>query len=453
MKSILICLSSSLLTLFCFAQDESFLKIYPNGFAYADSNMQKVRQFFNGQHNKFRALPPGPALYSKPQTLAHFIHFRRPPSDKLLQILKAGVSIDSLAKEYSGEIIVRNAVVVLYRRTSNNQLIHQYRILQCDQSTTFAVPVNPSQYTTVANKWIWNQDHYSDDGFTAIYCLTEPMAKPLRDAYAQMIRYQEFMIDTTNVYTDHAWENNKEFTDEYNAATERFMQYAKTHTGKPDSNFLHLLQTAIAANLKSAKYDPAFEQYVEQYDSRQAVLLLKRNRMESRGCTNDQDAWKHTLDIAKLAMETNQWNVFVNAHLYALTECTTWTRTDFFSKKMCMAPELQLCGLDLPSLLAGMTFQIDEEEKIRYGRRANFGRIHNELPDQAAPLQFLLNIIADEQLDYLNRTAFLKMFFEYNFYESNTIKRKENYYLVRKLVRTWPVGLSASVDWERYKPE
>lgn len=451
MKSILICLSPFLCSLSSGAQELPGIKVNPNKLAYSDSLIQLARQFISGQHQLFRQLPSGPQLYAKPQALAHMIHFRRPPSDKLLLALKAGISIDSLAKLYPGEKIVRNSIVVLNRRISGNQPLHEYQVLQFDGYKTYSVLLAASRHTTVVNKWIWNPDNYSDE-FTAIFCLAEPAAIPLPEDYCRMIRYQQFMIDTANVYTADSWKNNKEFTDDYNEETERFMQYAKSRTTDTDSNFLFLLNNAISANLKQAKYDQDFEQYVARYASKEILLQIMRNRMESRGCINDLEDWKHTLNIARLAMETSQRDIFVKAHLYALMECISWTSTEFRSQKMSMVTELQATGLDLASILAGMTLLIDEEDKVVYGRRANSGRILQELPDQGAALQFLLNLISDQQLDYLNRTAFLKMFFEYNFYEPDSGKRKENYYKVRKLAGSWPVGLLASVDWERYKP-
>ena len=148
---------------------------------------------------------------------------------------------------------------------------------------------------------------------------------------------------------------------------------------EPKFNFL--LESAYQeANESKSSYD-VFEKYVATYLTPGKALELKRNRIVVGQCSMDDRPRIHAMNIAQLAGESLNWDVFLRAHLNIMNDridrisdgSWAWESRHTYIK------ELEELHFDVVSLLLGIALRAEDLPKNHYyGGNSRLGRAIDE---------------------------------------------------------------------------
>jgi hypothetical protein len=155
---------------------------------------------------------------------------------------------------------------------------------------------------------------------------------------------------------------------------------------------------------------------------------MKRLRRVYGSCSQDPAPRDHALAIAQLAAETAAWEIFLRAHLNILN--------DFFSrnsdasyaqgKRGTYIQELEELGLNVPTLLLGITLRSDNTaSRHYYGQTNRIGRALAESRSRDSISEQINKAIADPNLDDFNRLLFWYLYQNMAHWQAPTGKTPE----------------------------
>ncbi len=461
-------------------------KIYENGFIYSPYAMEKLKGMVGEKNEEFRVCELNKVYLSTEQTKGKVFTLKRPDTTALKKDLINAILFDDFISKYVNTEDRALRLLTKYDFT-NYKKVETIGIREQPDGNRFEIP-EVSWEDSKMGHWVW--DFSSMDYVKVVYLEKAFTSKKIPDRYARMIQYSECLIDTTsqifqgNALTKRWYPRNdksrrkqQEFLDFVNKkfgkerphvrfdedltkeqVRARFdslkhwekskKNFVKTALSK-DAEFCRLLDEAYSEALENKNSNDEFENYVAEFLSSKQALALKRNRKVIGQCSMDSRPRVHAMNIAQLAGESLNWDIFLRAHLNVLNDNVSRVSDGSWAweERQTYVKEIEALNINVFELLLGIAFRSENVADGHYfGSIGRLGRAVAESKDMALFEDELPLIVSDEALDDYNR---LLMFYMYDHlsYNKDNSKGKFNYKADRKEAITWlPEYLRNEID-------
>jgi hypothetical protein len=486
------------------------LPVYENGLVYDPPTMARLKYAVDSLNLKYKQCSFNTTYYSVKQAIGHYIILDTGDIKAAFRDIQNGISYQAFKEKYplakidSNNLFTESAEINFWKQ---NTL--EYTNITADEYddplwvTANCVGVTESCHKRLKGKlghWIFDYDDpeetstYFKEKIRAIYLLTPPATHPLPESYARNIVYTDCLIDTNStMFLENAISSRFYYLEEDEGGEprknspkyDRFMKYVKQHTSKvlqkyqrthkeesgqynwdsvrhryiQDSLstrpfFKTLLNDAIAEALKG-KYITGedFEYFTTAYHSKEAALLMKRNKIVVGLCSRDNSPRRHIMEIGQMAAAVADWPVFIRAHLDIMNDFAERSFNSNYAQqeRETYIRELEELDIDVTNLLIGTALHVSNGAKNHYFSSASrVGRAFAETKHRAAFEQKLLTMIADEQLDDYNRYLLQYLFLDYVYYLPKRTDRMSGLQLLIAANKRTPPYMRVKFDPERY---
>lgn len=474
--------------------------VYDNGLIYSPATMDALHEAVAEKNLSFQSCEPNPHLLSYPQSTGHYFKIKR-GSQKLLEAIRGMGSLDEMIQYYPFvEVEYNLPVVLLPRYGSRRKLVLYAPPLQKDQYNGISIALDslteaslqPDQHVIVME---------SDGGLEGFW-LDRPLAQQkFMPEHALLIQYVDCMIDTNHLvaltpsqtsapdetlqalldevdqwlnsfpvkapdYPSIEYKVEEDDNEVYYAALEQF-EKEKAHWNTKrlayldekvagQAEFQALLQQladyAVAGRLDGWTAE-AYEFYIARYHDPSIALLSKRQRRVIGGCSQDTRPREHALEIARLAAETQEWSIFLRAHLNILNDRFDRVSDGSYAwgARQTYLRELEALGLDVPELLIGSCLQALHTAEHHYaGSISRIGRALAESENRPAVEHLLLELLASPNLDLYNRIRISYLAFHYESWLIESADQREFSAAYREVIRQhFPEEISEKMDFLR----
>lgn len=451
----------------CVGQVEEY-KVHPNGLIYSEATMQQLHQIVDSLNLKFKVCDPWKKYFAESQTRAHYFRIDAGDLKAALQELKSGMSYESFLRKHPEAEVVENLIVLrgIYQHDSYSQKAGKsytsFASISFDEFGTLWIE---SEDTTTAKKELRGKyilQYSEEEQYLKGFYFPESFSAPsLPDRYARMVQYVDCMVDTNQtVYFKEAGETGvldgffdstykapataafdkldslveaavvegqKSERDNWlieinsnNLAKARLDEFARTE------KFKSQLRQACQEAKQLKTSNRRLEYLADAYGEPETALFLKRSRIVVGGCSQDQAPRLHALEIAKLAAETVNWDIFLRAHLDIMND--NFQRVSdgsyAFGQRKTYIRELEELGLDIETLMLGLCLQITNPSGNHYfGSINRIGRALAEYKDRTKLEQTMASMISDPTLDFNNRINIYFLYRNYQYYRNGeTVK-------------------------------
>lgn len=488
------------------------LPIYDNGLIYGPQVMARLKHTVDSLNLKFKQYPLTTTYYSFKQAVGHDILLDTGDIRAALRDIQNGISYKAFIKKYPLAKIDSNTLILETTGTNylNNETYIYTNIFQSNGDefwiTAHCVGITESVYRGLRGKigpWIFDYSEqfpgvsspYFRENIRAIYLDTPAAARMIPESYARNILYVDCMIDTAStVFLEGAIAGRSFFLSPEEGGEprknsqqyDRFMKYLEQQTKGPVQRFRlaaekmphwpdidsfkrayiadslstlpafrFLLADAISEALKEKYFtDEIFEHYTAQYYSKDAALLMKRNRIVVGRCSRDPSPRLHIMDIGQLAAEAANWQVFLRAHLDIMNDYASRMFNSSYAEKSrnTYIREIEELDIDVQDLLLGITLRISNGAANHYfGSADRLGRAFAETRYRTSLEKKVLAMIADEQLDDYNRYLLQHLFLNYLYYLPEKTDRTNGFQLLEAAAKTTPAYLQQKLKLQEIK--
>ena len=385
-----------------FGQEKEFTT-YPNGLIYSARTMGKLSHIVDSLNLKYKTCNFNTTFYSKTQALGNLIEVDSSSIAEALKDLEKGITYEAFVKKYPKSVVKENLLFIKgkYKDYRQRDLVSIDEFDLKNENGFSYSTFDMSLYDyDISDSWLDDyseKTEYAQESLTVVFFPKNFTSVPLPKQYSALIGYSDCLIDTTTAKLKN-----------------------KLMEGRP----------WIPKNWKSL----SFNQKVQMLDKLRSTRVVGE-------CSMDFAPREHAINIALLAADTYNWGVFLKAHLDIMNDrfermsdgSYAWgTRATYIK-------ELEALKINVPNLVIGMSFQIENPASNHYfGRIGRVGRAIVESENRAEIEQAILSIVADKELDLYNRLLFYSLFYNYNYYLPNKDVQKENASRLAKASSTLP---------------
>lgn len=488
----------NVLLLVCFSlttlpAQESEFQIYSNGLIYSEQTMFHLNKIVDSLNLKFKSCDLDRPYFAVPQAIGHFIRLDSLAIQAKADIEK-GISFEGFVKKYTFADIDQNELILRYPESENydKERSIEYETFSFNRwsGKGFSFPAQehiPSD--VMKGKWLFKfnpKSKYQESAsISAFYFIEDFKVIPIPDFYARMVQYTDCMIDTNSlIFLEGAAERQLV---PKNSAIQKFTILVNDFPGKPKypkddadddvfnkyfddymewnslrlawiqnelsktNTFKDLLSKAVDEVMNKGYSGAALEEYVSDYLSKEMELELKRREKVVGSCSQDQRPRLHAQRIAVLAAETAKWEIFLRAHLDIMNDrfervtdgSYAWGRRQTYIR------ELEELGINVPDLLLGISLRIHNPSQNHYfGSITRVGRALAETQHAAELEQKMLDMIADNTLDYYNRLLIYYLFSNYSYYLEDEARKLENKEKLEQAMKTFPAAFIEKLQKE-----
>jgi hypothetical protein len=474
----------------CISQHSEFEKSN-NGLIYSDTTVKQLKFIVDSLNLKFLVCDLNKTYLSKFQTKAHYVYLESGNVKEAKKDIESNMPFDDFIKEYGNAKIEKDLLVVKfkYKNYEDKDMVEFSSVELSDKyQHELNFENNPSLYDKpLKGKWLFNyysKSDYSKESISAFYFIEEFSAKPLPVIYEKMIQYSDCMVDTTTkIFFENAHKSGVRYNDKEPSKIKEFMDYVHKSTNRPeyegefnendykiylskyrtwdslstsrldslkraDPQFDKLFAEAVKYALDNGGGNDEFEAYVAKYYSKKTALLMKRNRRVIGGCSMDDSPRIHALNIAMLAAETVNWQIFLRSHLDIMNDrfervsdgSYAWGRRKTYIK------ELEVLDINVMDLLLGICLRIENpSENHYYGSIGRIGRALSETNNSIEIESKMLQMISDNKLDDYNRILIYYLFVNYNYNLDDKAKQTKNKDKLGVAIKTLPEYLASRI--------
>lgn len=428
-------------------------KVFENGLIYSPPAVAELRDMIAEKDEEFRKCDLNKAFRARYQTTGFFIAVEG-ADPETYRVPDETVSLQEFLKSLGQETPKREHFVLAenldYRGKAQTGI---YRSL--NESTLYLK--NKVYQRHRGQRWLGVPGG-------VLYLDAPFISAELPERYARYLMYSECMIDTTaTVFFEEArrsdgfernmaWEgleryiNRKfgkrapKFPEEgsegvYNTYYTKLSKWQQEReqfvadTCSRTSAFKVQLQKALDEARLSGNSNGELEMYVARYISLPQALELKRSRRVVGMCSQDDSPRVHALQIAQLAAESRQWDIFLRSHLDIMND-----RMDRMSDgsyaydaRLTYLKELEALQIDVPELMYGISLRTENPSRNHYfGTIWRVGRALSESSIAPQIESELLGMVADPALDDFNRLMLFYLYSNMKYYEDSD-KGKEGF--------------------------
>jgi hypothetical protein len=215
-----------------------------------------------------------------------------------------------------------------------------------------------------------------------------------------------------------------------------------------DEKFSNLLNEAVKEAIIKGATNDEFEEYVGIYYSKKTELELKRNRIVVGGCSQDDSPIEHGLNIAKLAAETINWEIFLRSHLDIMNDRFERVSDGNYAwdQRKTYIKELEVLDINVLDLLLGISLRMENpSENHYYGAIGRLGMALSESKKASEIEAIMLKMVSDKQLDDFNRILIYNLFLSYNYNLDDKQKQIVNNKRLMTSVKNLPKYLATKI--------
>lgn len=495
-KNILIIILIYIQIVICYSQNKEFT-IYDNGLIYSDTTIANLNYIVDSLNLKYKRCDITHNFMSKSQAKGNFITLNGIDLRQAKADLDNNISFNDFINKYPNTITDKELLVLktIYTNYENKQIVEFYTLPfgsaynKSEHSVRFEDSI-ATYHMKFKNKWIVNyyegNSYYPEQAILAFYISDEFKSVPLKNEYANLIQYVDCIIDTNTTVFSKQLDYKITSIDEIDS----LMSFIDLKSNIPDKfkktkrvpftdrkeyerylslrdsmvenellklpKFQFLLSNAVDKALKYHIPNEDLEVLAEKYVSQEKALQLLRNRRVIGECSGDLKPRQHTMKIATLAAETQNWNVFIRAHLDIMNDRfermsdNSWSA----SKRQTYISELESLNLNVVDLLIGMCFQIENASRNHYF--VNVGKIGKALIE-SNNLDYLENkivsIVNDETLDDNNRILFYFLYDWYSHSLKDEDRKQKNLLRLSDCIENMPDYVKVRLQSENYELE
>ena len=368
MKKSMLLIAISLLWQLSSAQSGEF-EIQKNGLIYSESTMNNLKTIVDSLNLKFKTCAIDKVFHSKYQTVGHRVTISKNRVKEARKDIENNISFEEFVKKYPNAEVTKHRLIVKfdYKDRKNKDIIEFSEIsLNEDYGDEIRFKENLQKYDPdKLSKWIFNyykKRTYSDESLTAFYLPTTFESKELPQHYAQMISYSDCLIDTT--------------------AT-KFREGLESGHGELPKNWKR-----------------------QSKDRQEKLLETLRSTRVVGLCSMDDRPRRHAVNIAMLSAETQNWQVFLRAHLDVMNDrferasdgSYAWGRRKTYIR------ELEELNINVLDLILGISLRVEDPALNHYqGSIRRIGRALSETQNKNEVESELLALPKDKELDLYNR--------------------------------------------------
>jgi hypothetical protein len=305
--------------------------------------------------------------------------------------MEDGLSLDQMMAKYPKAKVTREVLIVRSAYTNyRNEDVVKFRevdpVTDSEQTLTFTKKL--SHYKgKLAGQWLYEYEGkglYSEETLRAFYIPTEFTSAPLPDKYNRMIGYATCLIDTSTTKFKH------------------------------DASYGWF-------NFPMSWDKLSHDEKVDLLDSLRSTRVMG-------SCSMDDSPRRHAVNIAMLAAETYQWQVFLKAHLDVMNDYFERMSDGSYAQagRKTYIKELEELNINVPDLILGICLRIENPPTNHYyGGTIRVGRALTETKNPELIELMLLGIIGDNRLDDYNRAIAYFLYHNYMHYLGDSISDAE----------------------------
>ncbi len=435
-------------------------KIYDNGLIYDDTTVQYLNVMVDSLNLVYKTCDLDQDYYAYPQTFAHRFVIEG-NVEQVKRDLEKDLPFAELEKRYPGIEIEENLLITRYEtRYRDEEPSWKFQEMPVNYGYGLSIYWPKSNEQPTRGSYVYKQ---YDQTTTGLYFIDDLQQKKLSDRHARMVQYVDCMVDTSaqiilddmyeeqwelpktmksarafltlvNDYPGHPKYPEKDIED-YNdsiqvqAFDEAYAKYWQeldewlkqketyiTQELSKTQKFKTLLREAIQEIETNRVSSEELEYYLGKYYSKEKALELKRNRRVVGFCSQDSRPREHAMQIAVLAAEAAQWDIFLRAHLNIMNDRFERVSDGSYAwgERQTYIRELEVLGFDVPQLLIGSCLAVANTSEGHYwGNVRRIGRALAEAQEREKVEKIMLELIQDDQLDAYNRMLVVYLYRNY----------------------------------------
>lgn len=201
------------------------------------------------------------------------------------------------------------------------------------------------------------------------------------------------------------------------------------------------MDAAIAEGAK----DEEFENMVATVYSKSKALELMRKRRVVGMCSQDNSPRIHAQNIAVLAAEAVEWEVFLRAHLNIMNDRFDRLTDGSYAwaKRKTYIRELEELDINILDLLIGTALVVDNPAPNHYyGSIGRIGRALSETQQTETFENRMMDMLRDEELDENNRTRLYWLYLNYLHHLEDTDEMKQKLFQFKNYADELPDYMS-----------
>lgn len=462
-----------------------------NGLIYSDTSLKQLKFIVDSLNLKFKVWKQPKTYLSKFQAKAHFVSLDIGNIKEAKKDIEANMSFNEFIKKYSKSEVEKELLVIKfkYKNYQEKDVIKFSSIeLNNKYNHEFNFEKDLKRYDEqLKGKWIYSyhdKTKYDNASISAFYFIEEFSQRSIPNNYARMIQYADYMVDTsTQIFYEKAHRSRVLFRDQDFSKSMKFIDYIEKSTNKPkynteynemnddtysnkykeweslrislvdslkkhDEKFSKLLNEAIEDAMINGNTSDEFEAYVGRFYSKKIELELKRNRIVVGECSEDNGPIEHAFNIAKLAAETNNWEIFLRSHLDIMNDKFERVSDGNYAwdQRKTYIKELEVLDFNVLDLLLGISLRMENSsEHHYYGDIGRLGRALSESKKASEIEAIMLKMVSDKQLDDFNRILIYNLFLSYNYNLDNKQKQILNNKRLMTAVKNLPKYLATKI--------
>ncbi len=490
----LILISLSTIALLCSYCNGQTVKKESNGLLYSDNATKQLKVIAESKNKEFLKLKEWRNYYGLSQGICNEAIL---DSGDVLQAksdMERNISFEDFYKKYP-------TASVRYKSLAKATRSLEYSRGRIPEFTAISV-VNGNRRTIISDdtsllerdltgKWAFRyypKTNYQKESIEAFYFLEYHQKPALPEEYARMIRYSDFIVDTnTTVFAKNAQfirQKRNVYMDiepsKHTPLVDKLMKYINERTFNQEKEefktekeyedflgqrsmhlaslidsklswspeFTKILKAAIAEAIETGNTFELLEYLAEKYDTKAHELALRRQRIEGpeMPCSRFISLTQN-YRIAQLAAETAKWDLLLRTHLEILGDGRSAPlEQDSSGQRRTLIKELELIGLDIPSLLFGIALLSQQPAGNHYD--AYLGTVAAAIAESKYAAQMedkMITGISCNSLDTYNRYIVYSLYRNYLHKLPENDKKAESVTRLRAAAKTLPQSLADKI--------
>ncbi len=459
---------------------------------YSADILEALRPLATDHRASYDPAAVRPGYFSKPQAVGNYVLFEGDRADTALKLIEQGAGFLDLLRQIEPKETTKHLLLTFdtYRdvRCNIKQEVFGWNGV-CGLRHSVDIDVGLDIVNTCRRgDWLFeyiDAPAYKYKGLQAFFLVTDFQQTQIPSDYARSIDYLDHMTNPAEAalyedakccrhdtcYTDigifqnfmqwlvpiacgDSLPNEHVYSDVLNRPDDSC--FARIDRQMANTKLFHrMLDLSIEAAIENQCYFELLEQLVARYRSKDLALKLKRSHFPVACCGMSSRPYLHRRDIAVLAAQTAEWNVFLRTHIdvvfddYRKNPDGTFT----FLGDRTMVPVLQDFGLDVESLLLGSVLRVDNRHRNAYKTFAySIGNVIARMPERDEILNDIRSMIGNRQLDDFNRLRLFDVYWTC-LIESNSSEIPESMVAtLRSVVDLLPPYLAQTIDLEEELP-
>ncbi len=448
------------------------IKLHPNGLIYDDYTLNRLKRFADSVGLRYKQTSLSRDYYSLPQATCHYVLLNSGSVASAAKDIRNNISFDRFCKKYKTARVERNLLITKYFSVQHDDSpFIMFESIPLNEATDISFQHHDTALNSMSlnGKWIYQYIKSKNGHGPVLYAFfftSDFQTYKLPLDYAKMIHYVDFMIDTsTRLYTgvkkgnrlilDDAgsWMNTDAALSfiyrltriDYQAPNEEvvkvldsfFIQHPERKAG-----FLDKLSNGIKSAINQKKPNELLEFLAATYGMKIDALTLARMRQVSVACSEDNAPEIHTLRIAILAAETENWGVFMRAHFNLISDNMARMVDGSYARaeRSTYIQEVESLNIEIPTILLGSCFAISNPSENRFvGKAQRIGKALSEGKDAKFAEHLMKRTMTDTSLDMYNRIIMNAAYRHFIYNIADKAKRLESLNNYREALSTFPV--------------